>query len=81
LIDGDIVRAVIDDMKGDVPDKQEPSEPIASGDADEVIRRIAMLEARVEDQNTALRRVLTLLVDWVEADAARHDGARDSSAA
>jgi putative secretion ATPase (PEP-CTERM system associated) len=81
LIDGDIVRAVIDDMKGDVPDKQEPSEPIASGDADEVIRRIAMLEARVEDQNTALRRVLTLLVDWVEADATRHDGARDSSAA
>jgi putative secretion ATPase (PEP-CTERM system associated) len=81
LIDGDIVRAVIDDMKGDVPDADESREPIAPGDADEVIRRIAMLEARVEDQNTALRRVLTLLVDWVEADGARHDGARDAAVA
>ena len=38
-------------------------------------RRVASLEARVEQQETALRRVLTLLVDWVEADArdaARH---------
>ena len=81
LIDGDIVRAVIDDMKGDVPDADEPREPIAPGDADEVIRRIAMLEARVEDQNTALRRVLTLLVDWVEADGARHEAPRDASVA
>jgi hypothetical protein len=81
LIDGDIVRAVIDDMKGDVPDAQDALDPIAPGDADEVIRRIAMLESRVEDQNTALRRVLTLLVDWVEADAARHDGARDAAVA
>ncbi|MBY8827082.1 ExeA family protein [Hephaestia mangrovi] len=81
LIDGDIVRAVVDDMRGDVPDKAEPLEPIAPGDADEVIRRIAMLEARVEDQNTALRRVLTLLVDWVEADTARHEGPRDASVA
>jgi putative secretion ATPase (PEP-CTERM system associated) len=81
LIDGDIVRTVIKDMKGDVPDKAETREPIAPGDADEVIRRIAMLESRVEDQNTALRRVLTLLVDWVEADTARHDGARDAAVA
>jgi putative secretion ATPase (PEP-CTERM system associated) len=81
LIDGDIVRAVIDDMKGDVPEQAEPLAPIASGDADEVIRRIGMLEARVEDQNTALRRVLTLLVDWVEADTARHEAPRDASVA
>lgn len=81
LIDGDIVRAVIDDMKEDVPERSEALDPIAPGDADEVIRRIIMLESRVEDQNTALRRVLTLLVDWVEADAARHDGARDSAVA
>jgi putative secretion ATPase (PEP-CTERM system associated) len=81
LIDGGIVRAVIDDMKGDAPEAAEPLTPIAPGDADEVIRRIAMLEARVEDQNTALRRVLTLLVDWVEADTARHEGVRDANAA
>ena len=81
LIDGDIVRAVIDDMQGDAPEQAEPLVPIALGDADEVIRRIAMLESRVEDQNTALRRVLTLLVDWVESDAGRHEGARDASAA
>ena len=30
--------------------------------------RIAALEARVTEQEDALRRVLTLLVDWVEAD-------------
>ncbi len=31
-------------------------------------RRVATLEARIEEQERALRRVLTLLVDWVEAD-------------
>jgi type II secretory pathway predicted ATPase ExeA len=81
LIDADTVEAVIDDLKTDAPGADEPFEPIAPGDADEVVRRIAMLEARVEEQNTALRRVLTLLVDWVEADTARHDGARESSVA
>jgi hypothetical protein len=29
-------------------------------------RRIAALEARLEEQEAAVRRVLTLLVDWVE---------------
>lgn len=81
LIDGDIVRAVIEDMNGDVPECATSMEPIAPGDGDEVIRRIAMLEARVEDQNTALRRVLTLLVDWVESDTVRHEEARDASVA
>ncbi|WP_419807277.1 ExeA family protein [Sphingomonas sp.] len=32
-------------------------------------KRIAELEARLQEQDQALRRVLTLLVDWVEADA------------
>ena len=32
-------------------------------------RRVAALEARLEEQEGALRRVLTLLVDWVENDA------------
>ena len=30
--------------------------------------RIAQLEARLEQQEAALRRVLTLLVDWSEID-------------
>lgn len=31
--------------------------------------RIAMLEAQVEEQAAALRRILTLLIDWAEADS------------
>ncbi|MFM9827395.1 MAG: AAA family ATPase [Sphingomonas sp.] len=44
--------------------------PIAGTSPD---ARIAALEARVEDQEAALRRVLTLLVDWVESDGQRPD--------
>ena len=41
-------------------------------DADTLIlQRIAALEEQVESQEAALRRVLTLLVDWVESDTAR----------
>jgi len=31
-------------------------------------RRLAVAEARLEEQEVAIRRVLTLLVDWVESD-------------
>jgi hypothetical protein len=31
-------------------------------------QRLEELEARLEEQEAALRRVLTLLVDWVEND-------------
>ncbi len=37
------------------------------GDTSSSDARIAALEARVDEQDVALRRVLTLLVDWVEA--------------
>jgi general secretion pathway protein A len=30
--------------------------------------RIALLEAQIHEQDAALRRVLTLLIDWVERD-------------
>ncbi|MES2989337.1 MAG: AAA family ATPase [Pseudomonadota bacterium] len=44
--------------------------PAASGDP--VTQRIAQLEAQIKEQDEALRRVLTLLVDWVETnDASR----------
>ena len=34
-------------------------------------RRIAELESHLKEQDEALRRVLTLLVDWVESGDAR----------
>ena len=43
-----------------------PPPPPAAGDA-ALGARVAALEAKVEEQEAALRRVLTLLVDWVEA--------------
>lgn len=42
------------------------SEPVVG--MDELTVRIAALEARVDEQDVALRRVLTLLVDWAEGD-------------
>ncbi len=46
------------------PEPQAAPAAPASRDAE----RIAALEARIAQQEEALRRVLTLLVDWVEAD-------------
>jgi hypothetical protein len=61
----------------------EPSSPPAVPRADPrrdfaLERRVAALEARLEEQEAAVRRVLTLLVDWVENDEApsyRHHAA------
>lgn len=54
-----------------------PAEPQAradvSADDDHLValqRQIAGLEARIADQDAALRRVLDLLIDWVERDPA-----------
>ncbi|MGK6319685.1 XrtA/PEP-CTERM system-associated ATPase [Sphingomonas sp. DT-204] len=44
--------------------------PLADAAVD---RRLAELEKRLEAQDAALRRVLTLLVDWVESDERRPD--------
>ncbi|PCD03556.1 general secretion pathway protein [Sphingomonas spermidinifaciens] len=44
-----------------------PSQPLPTDSMLE--RRVAELEERLEAQDAALRRVLTLLVDWVENDA------------
>jgi len=41
---------------------------------DEALKaRIAIMESRLEEQEAAIRRVLTLLVDWVESDAGKPD--------
>ena len=47
---------------------EEPSDDPAPAAHDYQEERLAALEARVEEQDRALRRVLTLLVDWIEAD-------------
>ncbi|MEH3047664.1 ExeA family protein [Sphingomonas adhaesiva] len=47
-----------------VPPSPEPSDAALA-------ERVAQLEARIAEQDAALRRVLTLLVDWVEGDAER----------
>ncbi|WP_010542982.1 AAA family ATPase [Sphingomonas elodea] len=43
----------------------------AAGDTQALERRVAELEAQVASQAEALRRVLSLLVDWAETDAGR----------
>jgi general secretion pathway protein A len=79
VIDGADVAAVIADMDGDTPAEtlrqpiaasQPPSAPVQAASAvdESLSARIALLESRLEEQETALRRVLTLLIDWAEAD-------------
>lgn len=52
----------------------ETEKPDAEHHSDHEVRqddRLAAIEARLEEQDAALRRVLTLLVDWVEEEEAR----------
>ena len=84
-IDGDAVDAVVADMNGDaqmprrprvVPEAPLPIRRDAEAgppreDMGELAQRCAALEARVEEQDAALRRILTLLIDWIESDAPR----------
>ncbi|MES3152671.1 ExeA family protein [Sphingomonas faeni] len=84
VIDAAVVKTVQRDLEGDLPmlatdtgkgaaasDGKLPPAAVATPvpRTDPMIEdRIAALEARVELQDKALRRVLTLLVDWVEND-------------
>lgn len=48
--------------------------PVADGKDDVALAsHIAQLEARIAEQDVALRRVLSLLVDWVEGDGRKPD--------
>jgi general secretion pathway protein A len=58
---------LIEVVQDEAPAKVAPSQLAAADDV--LAQRIASLEARMEEQEAALRRVLTLLVDWVEGDA------------
>ncbi len=55
------------------PEREPEPEPEAAPDLPDegLVARIAELEVRIEQQDVALRRVLTLLVDWVDADQSR----------
>ncbi len=57
------------------PAWQPPGPPNESATADQASleARIVALEARLEEQELALRRILTLLIDWVEGDGHRPD--------
>ena len=82
LIDADMVRAVQADLAADLPGPSLLAPlPAEAGteaaaewrgrgevEASDTADRLAELEARLAEQDAALRRVLTLLVDWVEAD-------------
>jgi putative secretion ATPase (PEP-CTERM system associated) len=88
-IGADAVAAVAADLSADARSGNEAERasqlrsfsPATPGGQDDpaLERRVAALEARLEEQEAALRRVLTLLVDWVESDAApvsyRHNAA------
>ena len=76
----DTVETVVADMTADsaAPVREERVLPLRSASSasepaqlrDHALeRRVAALEARLEEQEGALRRVLTLLVDWVENGA------------
>jgi hypothetical protein len=85
LIDGNAVRAVEQDLRSDLPvtaeERPQPMQAFEPARADsaalhspasaEMEQRLVALEERVEQQDAALRRVLTLLVDWIEADEQR----------
>ena len=84
-IDGEMVSEVVRDMAADaqpraaeervLPLRSARIAPAPAPQSAEPIRdlalerRVAALEARLEEQEGALRRVLTLLVDWVENDS------------
>ncbi len=85
-IDAAVIDAVIDDLAADIhhpaPQPIADAEKAAAAPAnDEAMRRIALLETRVEEQDAALRRVLTLLVDWVEGGESRERAPANINAA
>ena len=79
-IDADTVLAVAEDLQDDAahptPDRTVSHVSDTLRDLG-LERRVATLEAQLDEQDRAMRRVLTLLVDWVEGedDAVIHHAA------
>lgn len=71
------IRGVLHELRAATlePEKASAAEVAA------LAERVAALEARLEEQDAALRRVLTLLVDWVEGEARHPDLGRLHSTA
>ncbi len=68
------LRSEVEPVAVEAAPVDEVAPVVAAGpDAQALIDRIAALEDRLEEQDAALRRVLTLLVDWVEGDQRRPD--------
>ena len=74
-IEGAAVENVVADLEADRPQaRAEPPLPLRAASTAPaqpvrdlaLERRVATLEARIEEQEQAVRRVLTLLVEWVE---------------
>lgn len=65
-IDEEVIAAVVEDAHADAASPTATAIVALDSLAEE---RIARLEAKVNEQEAALRRVLGLLVGWVEADA------------
>ena len=91
-LDAEAVATVAADMSGDARKQPQEervlplrsvslssAQPAADEPAGDMLlaERVAGLEARLEEQEAALRRVLTLLVDWVESEpvSRRHNAA------
>ena len=72
-----IAPAAVETPRRRAADAAPPAEPIVrivrEHDA-ETLDRIALLEERLDEQEAAIRRVLTLLIDWVERDEALDQG-------
>jgi general secretion pathway protein A len=77
-IDTELIESVVVDLEkdetaGETPVRLSPAHDPHTLD---LAARVAMLEAQAEEQGAALRRVLGLLIAWVEADEVKH-GATD----
>jgi hypothetical protein len=65
------VMELADMRKGAAPDTPEPDlEPLLLAIV-ELTRRVETLETRTGDQNEAIRHVLTMLIEWLEAENAQ----------
>lgn len=73
VVDGALIDHVVADQQAD------QASPATIAEVGDQSARIAQLEAQIEAQEAALRRVLTLMIDWVERDAPT-DFARAQSA-
>ena len=69
LIDATMIHKVRADAAREMPAHQAAATVATVAGDPALADRMAALEARIAEQDAALRRVLTLLIDWVEGEA------------